>query len=200
MNLECSGRIFDETVSDEDKEDKEDKEEQVSNRLGHLNDHFRIFLLVMNAARIVLFFWSWEYKPIWSQLKSATLKSPNLPTVFLFDALVYSLALFVAFYNLVSTNSNCIHWEICAVTLTLAWINLLFNMRLLHGIGKYVILFQDVIVTFFAVSIVFVIMIVGFAFSFHLLLSNRQEFESPYDATLKTFMMMSGICNINHYA
>ena len=63
-------------------------------------------------------------------------------------------------------------------------------------VGKYIILFQDVIITFLSVSIVFVIMITGFAFSFHILLSNRDEFETPYDATLKAFMMMSGICLI----
>merc|ERR1719237_1011502 len=183
MNLECSGRISDEAV-------KEEQPIGQLNQLEHLNLYFRIILLVLNALRVLVFFWNWEYKPIWSQLRTATWR--NLPTVFLFDALVYSLAFFVAFYNLLWTTSSCLHWQICAVTLTLAWINLFFNMRLLYGIGKYVILFQDVIFTFFAVSIVFVIMIIGFAFSFHLLLSNRQEFQSPYDAMLKTFMMMSG--------
>merc|ERR1712037_582203 len=48
------------------------------------------------------------------------------------------------------------------------------------------------IFTFCGIGVVFVIMVTGFAFSFHLLLSNRQEFQSPYDAMLKTFMMMSG--------
>ena len=61
-------------------------------------------------------------------------------------------------------------------------------------VGKYIILFQDVIITFLSVSIVFIIMITGFAFGFHILLSNRDEFATPYDATLKAFMMMSGIC------
>ena len=59
-------------------------------------------------------------------------------------------------------------------------------------VGKYIILFQDVILTFLSVSIVFVIMIIGFAFGFHILLSNREEFKTPYDALLKSFMMMSG--------
>ena len=187
MNLQCSGKILDETVNNEEKKEPE------ANRLAHLNEYFQIILLGLIAARVFIFFWKKEYKPILSQLKTFTWKRPNLPTVFLFDALVYTLALFVASYNLLWTPNSCLHWKICAATITLAWINLLFNMRLLHGIGKYVILFQDVIFTFFAVSIVFVIMIIGFAFSFHLLLSNRQEFQTPYDAMLKTFMMMSGI-------
>ena len=64
-------------------------------------------------------------------------------------------------------------------------------------VGKYIILFQDVIYTFLSVSIVFLIMITGFAFGFHLLLSNRDEFATPYDATLKAFMMMSGSASIH---
>ena len=59
-------------------------------------------------------------------------------------------------------------------------------------LGKYIILFQDVIFTFLSVSIVFVIMIIGFAFGFHILLSDRDQFATPYDALLKSFMMMSG--------
>ena len=199
MDLQCSGRI-DESANKEEEKFNQTKEEEEhrTNRLAFLNEYFRFFLLTLNVLRVIFFFATQEYKPIWSQLKTFHWKRPSLPTVFLFDALVYILALFVASYNLVWRGS-CLHWQICAVTLTLAWINLLFNMRLLYGIGKYVILFQDVILTFFAVSIVFVIMIIGFAFSFHLLLSKRQEFQSPYDALLKTFMMMSGICNINHH-
>ena len=180
----CSGRFFNESAND--------NEVTGTNRLGFLNKYFRFILLGLNVLRVIFFFATQEFKPIWSQLKTFHWKRPSLPTVFLFDALVYILAFFVASYNLVWRGS-CEHWQICAVTLTLAWINLLFNMRLLHGIGKYVILFQDVIFTFFAVSIVFVIMCTGFAFSFHILLSNRQEFQTPYDAMLKTFMMMSGI-------
>ena len=178
----CTGRYFNES-----------SDEPGTNQLAHLNEYFRYILLVLNVARVVFFFANQEYSPIWSQLKTFQWRRPNLPTVFFFDALVYTLALFVACYNLLWTERSCLHWQTCAVTITLGWINLLFNMRLLNGIGKYVILFQDVVYTFFAVSIVFVIMIVGFAFSFHMLLSNRQEFQTPYDATLKTFMMMSGI-------
>ena len=65
-------------------------------------------------------------------------------------------------------------------------------MRLLYGIGIYIIIFKDVILTFLKISIIFVILLVGFAFSFHILLSHRQEFQYPYDAILKTIIMMSG--------
>merc|ERR1719500_1154762 len=168
--------------------------------MAGLNDYFRIICLVLNVARVIFFFVNKEYasirsqlEPVWSKLKRFKLpRLTNLPTVFLFDSLVYCLALFVASYDLIWDEGSCLHWKICAVTITLAWINLLLHMRLLYGIGKYIILFQDVIFTFLSVSIVFVIMIIGFAFGFHILLSNRQEFATPYDALLKSFMMMSG--------
>ena len=58
----------------------------------------------------------------------------------------------------------------------------------------YYILYNCSIVIFCTIisSIVFVIMITGFAFSFHLLLSKREEFRYPHDAMMKTFLMMSG--------
>ena len=180
---------------------KKDSNEQTSSKeplsysewFNDNNDNFRVFLLLLNILRIILFFFNREFKPIWSQFKNIHWKRPKLPIVFLFDALVYSLAIFTACHSLIFWDKvSCFKTQLCAVTITLAWINLLFHMRLLYGIGKYVILFQDVIFTFFAVSIVFIIMIIGFAFSFHILLSERQEFMSPADAMLKTLIMMSG--------
>ena len=65
-------------------------------------------------------------------------------------------------------------------------------MRLLNTIGIYIIVFEDVILTFLKIAVVFVIFLVGFALSFHILLSHRQEFENYCDALLKTIIMMSG--------
>ena len=168
------------------------KAETFSQWLNANNPTFRGFLLLLNITRVILFFFNREFKPIWSQFKHIQWRRPKLPVVFLFDALVYSLAIFTACHSFIWDEVSCFKTQLCAVTITLAWINLLLHMRLLYGIGKYVILFQDVIFTFFAVSIVFIILITGFAFSFHILLSERQEFMSPADAMLKTLIMMSG--------
>ena len=187
MPLECSGMFFNYSANIEEPEPE--------NRfpwVPEVNAISRYVLLVMNVLRVIFFFVNKEYKAVLNQLKTFHWKNPTLPTVFLFDALVYSLAIVVTTHNFVLPPS-CYHFQVCAVTITLAWMNLLLNMRLLYGIGKYIILFQDVIYTFLAVSIVFVIMITGFAFSFHLLLSTREEFRYPHDAMMKTFLMMSGI-------
>ena len=81
---------------------------------------------------------------------------------------------------------------VSAIAITLAWINLLIYMRLLYGVGKFVILFTDVVATFFAVSYVFIILLMAFSLGFHTLLSHRENFESSRDALLKTMIMMSG--------
>ena len=162
----------------------------------HWNPIFRIILLVLNFARVVFFFVYGEISPIWRQTKKSfeeikKLRKPKLPLVFFFDFLIYSLALFVACHDFL-WDPSCFQWQVGAVTITLAWINLLLQMRLLYGIGIYIIIFKDVILTFLKISIVFVILLVGFAFCFHILLSHRQEFKFPYDAMLKTIIMMSG--------
>ena len=119
------------------------------------------------------------------------MRKPKLPLIFFFDFLIYSLALFLACHDFF-WEPSCLEWQVGAVTITLAWINLLLQMRLLYGIGIYIIIFKDVILTFLKISIVFFILLIGFAFSFHILLSHRQEFKFPYDAMLKTIIMMSG--------
>ena len=46
---------------------------------------------------------------------------------------------------------------------------------------------------FVALAIIWsLIFVIGFALGFHLLLSYKQEFEYPWDAALKTLVMMSG--------
>ena len=78
------------------------------------------------------------------------------------------------------------------MTITLAWLNLLLYIRLNSGGGKYVILFHDVCLTFLAVSSVFSILLLAFAFGFHILLSNQRKFEGSHDSMLKTMIMMAG--------
>ena len=106
------------------------------------------------------------------------------------NMVVYSLSFYVAFqntsdfYKIDGTASpddvrSCTHWQISALTMILAWINLLFHMRLMNRIGQYVILFQEILVSFFTVFLVIFILLVGFGLSFHMLLSHRENFALP---------------------
>ena len=164
-----------------------------------INDASRILLLVINFFRVVFFFINWEYTPVLNTLRKLDWKRPKLPIAFIFDFIVYSLAMYIAIHRFsFSPNGvrsqvrSCFQWQVSAIAITLAWINLLIYMRLLYGVGKFVILFTDVVATFFAVSYVFIILLMAFSLGFHTLLSNRKYFKHPKDALLKTMIMMSG--------
>jgi hypothetical protein len=62
-----------------------------------------------------------------------------------------------------------------AITITLAWLNLLGTVRQLPIIGIYVIMFYDILKTFFRFAIVFIVFIVAFGLGFHILLQNQVE-------------------------
>ena len=162
------------------------------------NNGYRFSVLTLNVFRIIFFFLNREFSPILSQLKEFTWRRPRLPLVFLIDALVYTLAIYICFPDLgegggeLSRVRSCFQWQISAITITLAWLNLLMYMRLIYGVGKYVILFQDVLITFLAISSVFIILLTAFGLGFYTLLSNQTKFSHPGHSMLKTMMMMSG--------
>ena len=54
-------------------------------------------------------------------------------------------------------------WETLAVVCTLAWLNLLGDVRQLPYLGIYVIMFFDILKTFLQFVVVFLIFIVAFA-------------------------------------
>ena len=59
-------------------------------------------------------------------------------------------------------------------------------------IGKYVTIFHDVLDTFLKVLVILIILVVGFALAFHILLTHMDEFSTPGNSMLKTLIMMSG--------
>ena len=87
---------------------------------------------------------------------------------------------------------QCRLWQVSAVVLTLAWINLLVYMRQIPVFGKYITIFQDVLNTFLKVTIIIVIFLVAFALGFHVLLAYQEPFNRVEFSLLKVAMMMSG--------
>ena len=79
-----------------------------------------------------------------------------------------------------------------AANLTLAWLNLLGDVRQLPFLGIYVIMFFDILKTFMRFAVVFLIFIVAFGLGFHLLLINQTPFETVSFSLLKTSVMMTG--------
>ena len=78
------------------------------------------------------------------------------------------------------------------MNLTLAWLNLLGDVRQLPFLGIYVIMFFDILKTFLRFGIVFIIFIVAFGLGFHLLLINQTPFQTVGYSLLKTSVMMTG--------
>ena len=88
--------------------------------------------------------------------------------------------------------TQCRVWQLSALVLTLAWINLLVYMSHFPVFGKYITIFQDVLNTFLKVTFIIVIFLVAFALGFHVLLANQEPFNRVEFSLLKVAMMMSG--------
>jgi transient receptor potential cation channel subfamily A protein 1 len=166
--------------------------------------------MVMCSWSLIKFFINQEYLPIVNLLKENNDLNPKkplsalknvartFPFVASFNVLVFVLASISAFNNDSTSGTteldirSCHQWQTNAITITLAWLNLVFYIRLVHGIGQYIMIFEDVLKTFMTVLTVILILVFGFAFGFHMLLSHQDQFETPWDAMLKTLVMMSG--------
>ena len=175
------------------------------------NDFHRIVVIVLFGIRVFIILFYKEFSHILSKLQQIDMEwnrnfaiqlANAFPLVFIFDILVYGLSAYVAIHNfsyipyeekfLRVDVRSCGQWQVMAVTITLAWLNILLYMRLLYGVGKYIILFKDVLSIFWVLTFVFFFIVAGFAFGFHLLLSNQDYFALMPDAILKTMLMMLG--------
>ncbi len=79
-----------------------------------------------------------------------------------------------------------------SANVTLAWLNLLGDIRQLPYLGIYVIMFFDILKTFLRFSVVFLVFVVAFGLGFHLLLINQTPFATVSRSLLKTTVMMTG--------
>ena len=166
---------------------------------------YGIIVIILFATRVLLFLGTQEYLAVFNKIKEFNYKRPetairSFPSVFATDALVYILSLYIVISGPLSYDDSvlqaqvqyCGRWQVIALTITLAWINLLLYMRLLYGIGKYIIIFKDVLKTFLGLLPVFFILLTAFSLGFHILLSNKENFGTWEDSMLKTMIMMSG--------
>ena len=67
-------------------------------------------------------------------------------------------------------------YEVGAVLVSGAWLNLLCYMRQLPVVGQYIIIFHDVFKTFLSFTLVFFIFVLSFALGFYLLLDYQACF------------------------
>lgn len=62
-----------------------------------------------------------------------------------------------------------------AITVVLAWLNLLGDIRQLPFLGIYVIMFFDILRTFFKFAVIFLLFIIAFGLGFHALILTTSE-------------------------
>ena len=116
----------------------------------------------------------------------------------LFDWIVYILSFLLVFDfgdDAFKTGlRQCWQWELGAMAVVLAWLNLLGDIRQLPFLGIYVIMFFDILKTFLKFVGVFVVFIIAFGLGFHLLLIGSVDapFSDVGYSLIKTTVMMIG--------
>ena len=86
-----------------------------------------------------------------------------------------------------------------AANVTLAWLNLLGDIRQLPYLGIYVIMFFDILKTFLRFSLVFVVFVLAFGLGFHLILIDQTPFQTVTRSIIKTAVMMVSTLLINYF-
>ena len=64
-------------------------------------------------------------------------------------------------------------WNVGTVAIFLAWINLVLFAQKFPRFGIYVVMFKDILRTFFQFFLVFMLFIIAFALAFYCLLQNQ---------------------------
>ncbi|CAL1538524.1 unnamed protein product, partial [Lymnaea stagnalis] len=83
-------------------------------------------------------------------------------------------------------------WSMGAITLFLAWFELVLLVQKFPRFGIYVVMFTDVLHTFSQFFIVFFLFIIAFALSFFTLLQKKFPFSSVTKSLIKTSVMLVG--------
>ncbi|XP_076445109.1 uncharacterized protein LOC143283010 [Babylonia areolata] len=83
-------------------------------------------------------------------------------------------------------------WSLGAVSVFLAWFNLVLFIQKFPQLGIYVVMFTDVLYTFIQFFVVFFLFIVAFALAFFMVLQKQTAFQDVPRALIKTSVMMIG--------
>ncbi|XP_060561450.1 transient receptor potential cation channel subfamily A member 1 homolog, partial [Ruditapes philippinarum] len=83
-------------------------------------------------------------------------------------------------------------WICGTVSVFLAWINMLFIIQKFEWLGIYVVMLYRIIKVFMKFLLVFSLLIVAFAISFHCLFHNQEPFSTIWTSLRTTSMMIGG--------
>ena len=90
------------------------------------------------------------------------------------------------------TKLDSIKWNSGAISILLAWGNLLLFLKRFPSVGLYVVMFIEVLKTVLSVLFVFSIFIFAFALSFFVLFDAQDSFRNVGSSFVKTSVMMIG--------
>ncbi|XP_076445095.1 uncharacterized protein LOC143283004 [Babylonia areolata] len=130
------------------------------------------------------------------QIYQATLAYLKLGLVNLIEWTIYVTALL-----LVISFNECMRdtgykydwqWSVGAVSVFLAWINLVLFIQRFPQLGIYVVMFTEVLYTFIKFFVVVFIFIVAFALAFFMVLQKQTPFANVPHALIKTSVMIFG--------
>ncbi|XP_035826279.1 transient receptor potential cation channel subfamily A member 1 homolog [Aplysia californica] len=83
-------------------------------------------------------------------------------------------------------------WHLGAISVFLAWMDLVLFIQKFPQFGIYVVMFTDILRTFSQFFIVFFLFIIAFALAFYSLFQNQVPFDSVGKSIVKTSVMMIG--------
>ncbi|XP_063716937.1 transient receptor potential cation channel subfamily A member 1 homolog isoform X3 [Symsagittifera roscoffensis] len=108
----------------------------------------------------------------------------------------FSLALILVLPTAIGLNEDDTptnwQWQCGALAIFLSWINLVLFIQKFPKFGIYVVMFTDILLTFFNFFVVFFLFIVAFGLGFYALLQNQNEFSTVIYSMVKTGVMMIG--------
>ncbi|XP_078698733.1 transient receptor potential cation channel subfamily A member 1 homolog isoform X2 [Branchiostoma floridae x Branchiostoma belcheri] len=83
-------------------------------------------------------------------------------------------------------------WEVGAVAIFLAWMDLILFIRKFPRFGIYVVMFTDILTTFLKFAVVLLLFVVAFGLCFYALISNQFSFRTVEVSLVKILVMMIG--------
>ncbi|CAF1013321.1 unnamed protein product, partial [Didymodactylos carnosus] len=112
-------------------------------------------------------------------------------------ALILSIIFSYDFYSWqMNVRFRCsFQWQCGAAGILIAWITLVIYVQFLSASGIYVVMLEVILRKFLRFIPILLVFILGFGFSFHMLLENQDVYKNTFDSLFRTALMLTGEIN-----
>ncbi|CAF3986350.1 unnamed protein product [Adineta steineri] len=116
-------------------------------------------------------------------------------------ALILSIIFSHDFYSWqMSIRFRCsFQWQCGAIGILIGWITLITYVQFLSASGIYVVMLEVIVRKFLRFIPILIIFVLGFGFSFHMLLQNQNVYHHTFDALIRTVLMLTGEFNYEEH-